>query len=317
MRIYRYVGNCLSKKPCERSQGRSKVRFALMILLLTIMGMVACKKENEPSPPMIAFFEDSTLVSSDTMLKAGSAFRVGLRAVQGDTYITNIYVARIFEGGMEVIIDSGIHDWQFDYYKTFNKGVYPSEKWIFRVKDISGLWAETGFTLTNLPGSNYDSVLYFPAIQLGAQQNTGIGSFLDINHNHVYFQDDAYHVQDSIEFLYYYDPAGDANTISSPNANIDATIYTGATSLTNWTIKHEVRFYKTTLSTSDFDAVLTDSLLIASYDALNAKRKAKNLTSGDVYSFKTAHGKFGLFKVLTVTGAETGSVDFAVKIQKD
>jgi hypothetical protein len=225
-------------------------------------------------------------------------------------------VERSFEGGHEVIIDSGIHNETFALYHQFNKGVHSVEVWKFRIKDIEGWWASVSLTVSNIPGSNYDSVRVVPSVTLGAQQCSTNGSFMDVRNMQVYFQDDAFLIQDSIELLYYYDPSGDANSISSPNANIDATIFAGTTGLANWTNKNETRFIETTLSTSQFDAVTNDSLLIASYDVLIAKRKAKNLQAGEVYSFKTEHGKFGLFKVVNVTGAESGTIEFSLKIQQ-
>lgn len=290
-----------------------------MGLLIWIVVLGGCRKETETVGPSLVSLTDSGLVHGDTTLKAGSAFYVGLQACLGDPVdgkaITNLYIARYHEGGMDVLLDSGIYNDTLIYRKMLNKGVYEEERWTFRVKDIAGKWAEVSFTLHNIPGASYDSVRYVPALTMGAQQCTTQGSFLDVRNMIVYFQEEAFNVQDSIELLYYYDPAGDYNTISSPNANIDATIYTGATGLPFWTVKHESRFLETSLSAAQFDAVVNDSLLIATFDPINSKRKAKNLMSGEVYSFKTSEGKFGLFKVMNVTGAETGTVEIAIKIQ--
>ena len=285
--------------------------FLLMVPLL----LASCAKDEEGLPPKLSLLTDSALVYQDTELNPGAAFTVGLQADMGSQVITHLYIARYRQGEWEVMLDTGIYNESFVYYGVLNKGVYPEEYWIFRVKDKAGRWAEVSFTLSNPAGSIYQAVQTMPSIVLGAQQCLTNGSFLDVNHTHVYFQDSAFLVQDSIELLYYYDPAGDANTISSPNANIDPTIYTGATGLTNWTVKHECKFLETTLSAAAFDAVVNDSLLIASFDAINAKRKAKNLVAGEVYSFKTAHGKFGLFKVIDVQGMESGTLEVAIKIQ--
>jgi hypothetical protein len=116
--------------------------------------------------------------------------------------------------------------------------------------------------------------------------------------------------------LYYYDFIGsDANSIASPNANVDPSVYPGASGLVNWTVKNETRYYKTTLTTADFNAA-TNGLLVSAYNELMAKRKAKNLTSGDVYSFKTAHNKYGLFHVQDVSGQDSGYVKVNILIQE-
>ncbi len=318
MRIHRYVRNCssgIAQRSVMKIDGLMRM-LVLSISLLSVLFFNACNKEVEPTTIGIKLLSGTGLIAQDTTLKAGDPFVISLEASTEGSFVTNLYIARTFEGGTEVIVDTGIHNATFNYTRSFNKGVHSSETWIFRVKNIEGVWSSTSFTLTNLPGSNYDTVREITPITLGAQQCASNGSFFDVRNNMIYFQADAFNVQDSIELLYYYDPAGDANTISSPNANIDATIYTGASALSNWTNKNESRFYKTTINTAQYDAVVNDSLLIASYDQLNAKRKAKNLQVGDVYSFKTEHGKYGLFKILTVTGAETGTVQFSIKIQQ-
>jgi len=317
MHIYRYVTNYRSNDKCSFSQHQKKraILFVLSFLCFGALFLTNCKKEKDPVSPQLSFINDSGLIFQDTAMKAGSSFNFGLTAEMGDHTLTNLYIARYFEGGMEVMVDSGIHNETFTYYGMLNKGVYDTELWKFRVKDLAGQWAEVSFTLSNLPGSNYDPVVSVSSIIMGAQQCSTNGSFLDVKNSVVYFQDEAFLIQDSIELLYYYDPAGDANTISSPNANIDVSIYTGPTSLPFWTVKNETRFVETTISPAQFDAVVNDSLPIAIFDQLNAKRKAKNLLSGEVYSFKTARGKFGLFKVLNVVGAETGTVECAIKIQ--
>ncbi len=72
----------------------------------------------------------------------------------------------------------------------------------------------------------------------------------------------------------------------------------------------------TTLSENDFISAINDSLLIATYGISSGYRKAKNLSPGDIYSFKTNRGKTGLFRVLNVNGNENGDIEIAVKIQK-
>ena len=313
MNTQRYVTRCLSAIGRRFSVGKL-VRTATACAVAALL-LVSCNKEDDGLPPLLALLSDSGLVYQDTELNPGAAFTVGLRADMGSQVITNLYIARFRQGEWEVMLDTGIHHEWFVYYRNLNKGVYPEEYWIFRVKDKGGRWAEVSFTLKNPAGSTYQPVRTIPSLVLGAQQCTTNGSFLDVNHARVYFQDSAFLVQDSIELLYYYDPAGDANTISSPNANIDPTIYTGASGLSNWTVKHECKFLETAISAATFDAVANDSLLIATFDAINAKRKAKNLVAGEVYSFKTAHGKFGLFKVNDVQGMESGTIDVTIKIQ--
>jgi hypothetical protein len=301
--VIRYVEKCLS---------------TIIILLVTISFflVLSCKRDNNSDGPDIRFITGGNYFSKDTVLKAGDPFLIGIIAEFGDNDLTNFRVMRSFEGGQEIIVDTGIHNEVFEYHHSMSKGVHPVEVWNFRIMDEEGLWSEISFILRNDTTAGFDSITYYPSVLMGTQQSTDYGSFYDLKNNVVYFQDEAFTVQDSIEMLYYYDPTGDANTIASPNANVDTSIYTGATGLQHWTYKNETRYFETSLSTAQFDAIINDSLIIASYDQLNAKRKAKNLVPGEIYSFKTAHGKFGLFKTVNVIGAETGSIEISIKLQK-
>ena len=289
------------------------LKGAALFLLFPLIFYACHHEENEG--PVIQFVVGGGNISSDTVLSPGQAFRVGLHAENLITDITNLQIKRVYDGGEEVVLDTGIHNATFDFAKILNKGVYDTETWIFRVTDQDGKRASVSFVLSNDPGSQYDSVRCISSLILGAQSCSTVGSFYAPGNDSVFFLDQAFLNQDSIHFCYYFDASGDANTLASPGANIDTSIFGGTTGLYFWTVKNETRFYETTLSVASFDAVVNDSLLIASYDVLNAKRKAKNLATGEVYSFKTAQGKFGLFKVIEVIGAAEGTIEITMKIQ--
>ncbi|MFH1118579.1 MAG: hypothetical protein V1775_02065 [Bacteroidota bacterium] len=109
----------------------------------------------------------------------------------------------------------------------------------------------------------------------------------------------------------------DANmmALASPGTGITG-VFTGATSPEFYTIKNQTWFVKTTLTAAQFDAVQNDGIVLDSFDTENDFRKAKLLTAGDVYCFKLQNGKYGLLKVIEVTGAATGTLEIAIKVQK-
>lgn len=278
--------------------------------------MLACHKEEETTNvPSLKLSMDSGFVHNDTTELIGSTFKVGIIAVSGDVNITN-FIIKITTDSTQTYLDSGLNSASFNINKYLVKGVSQKETWTFIVRDKAGKSASLSIIISADSNSTYGPVITIPSITLGAQNNTTIGSFLDIKNVLVYNLTDAFEIQDSIEICYYYDfLQGENNVIASPNANIDASVYPGQYTLTNWTVHNETRYLQTTLSASDFSGMVNDSILIASYNAPLAKRKAKNLVAGDIYSFKTAKGKFGLFKVINVNGSDSGTVEIMVKIQ--
>jgi hypothetical protein len=288
----------------------------ISIICIAAFLLTACHKEEETTNgPSIKLSIDSSYVYNDTAILIGSTFKVGIIAVSGDVNITN-FMIKITTDSTQTYLDSGLNSASFNINKYLVKGVSQQETWTFIVRDKAGKSASLSIIISADSNSTYGPVITIPSITLGAQNHTTVGSFLDIKNVQVYNLTDAFGIQDSIEICYYYDLLqGENNVIASPNANIDASVYPGQYTLTNWTIRNETRYLKTTLTASDFSGISNDSLLIASYNTPLSKRKAKNLVAGDIYSFKTAKGKFGLFKVLNVNGTDSGTVEIMVKIQ--
>jgi hypothetical protein len=297
-------------------------RFCITYSLLAItfiffiIFLGSCKKK-ETSLPNIYLKTDTGYVYKDTTMAVGNIFKIELTAEYGgDVNLTNIVIRNEHDGIITNYFDTGVNTKAIRISKPLTKNVYDVEKWTFIAIDKNGGSASVSFITTKDPNSQFGQIKNY-YVTMGAQLSTLSGSFLSLNSGRTFFQDSAFLHQDSIEMLYYYDAIGsDANTIASPNANIDASVYTGSSGLSNWTIKNETRYYKTTLSYNDFSTAMNDSILLVSYSEINGKRKAKNLIAGDIYSFKTIHNKYGLFYVENVSGLDTGYITVKILIQK-
>jgi hypothetical protein len=127
----------------------------------------------------------------------------------------------------------------------------------------------------------------------------------------------AYQNQSLIDLVYYFDPiTGDNNSIASPGANIDSTLFTGPWPIQSWPVKNTTRFESATISPVSFNSSINDSLILANtFPYASGKRKAKNLTAGNIYSFVSQTGIKGIFKVIDVSGTDAGSIKISLKIQ--
>lgn len=291
-------------------------RHFILTGVLAILLFTACNKENEdPRGPSITIKKAAGYVGGDTVLAPGAQVKLGITAQSGDVNITNI-ILKINSGTELVYADTGINNKEFYFEKLITKGVAEKEIWTIIIRDKAGRNASMSFTISKDPFAFFGPVSIYNNITLGAQNNVSTGSFFNLHNGNIYFLDQAFQKQDSAEMLYYYDPAGDGNTIASPNANIDSTTaFGGPHGLNHWNIKNETRYYKTTLTVTDFNSAMNDSLLLASYNELLGKRKAKLLAAGDIYAFKTAHSKYGLFRVISVNGADAGTIIVDIKSQ--
>jgi hypothetical protein len=296
---------------------KSSILTKLLTLFVFVIGIYSCKKiDSEGNGPTLQFRTDSSYVYKDDTVFIGKTFKVGIVAKKGDVNITNFIIEVCNNGTIERYLDTGLNAASLAVNEIIIKGISPKDTWTFIARDKDGSSASISFNIFASPNSTFGPVITIPSIILGAQNNSSIGSFLDIKNDVVYSLQQAYSVQDSIEILYYYDAlTGNANTLASPNATIDASVFPGTYGLANWTVKNEVRYLQTTFTDADFVKFNNDSLLIATYNDPLAKRKAKNLVAGNIYVFKTADGKLGMFEVLNVTGTDAGTVEIKVKMQ--
>ncbi len=293
----------------------SKISLNTLIIVAVSIIFFSCNKK-ESNPPLIYLEKSSGLVYQDIVTPAGTNFTIRLVAEMGDATITNIVIKNSHNGQVVDYFDTGVNNERIVISKILTKSVYSSETWTFMAIDKNGKNATVSFTVKLDTSVGFQNIRFIDGIILGAQKCSTTGSFLSLNSGNIWSQDAAFNVQDSIEMLYYYDSTGDANTIASPGANIGTYIYVGSTSPLYWLVRNETRYFKTTYTSADFVNIQNDSLLLVAYDEINGKRKAKNLVPGDVYAFKTTYPKYGMFVVDQVTGSDSGTIKFSIKMQK-
>ncbi len=156
--------------------------------------------------------------------------------------------------------------------------------------------------------------MYYDNIRLGAQNSVLVPSFLSLSDSHSYDLEGAFQHQEDIDLLYYFSD-DDKACIASPGASIQSGIYSGDAAIENWTTKNTTRFIKTDMTPEQFENIFHDGLIIPIYIDEDAKRKAKNLTVGDVYVFKTESDLYGAFVVNSIEGTHDGVIELGIKIQ--
>jgi len=291
-----------------------KILFLSGMILFTGLMFTSCSKdEEEPSLPTVAFNQIEGYVTGNTTAAYGDTLRFGI-ILQGNG--SDNLVKFEIKANDVTLLDSTINTsgFTFDFYSI--KGTNAEDVWKFTATDIAGNKKEETVTITGAFGE-LDS---YVTVLMGAQDNTTVQSFLSLsNHSATrYFQAEAFNNQEKIDmFCFYENTATSQNMMSlaSPGTGITG-VFTGATSPENYTTKNLTWFVKTSLTAAQFDAVQNDAIVLDSYDTDADFRKAKVLTAGDVYCFKLQNGKYGLLKVIEVTGAETGTLEIAIKVQK-
>lgn len=288
----------------------------LYLIFVVAVAFYGCKKgENTYPPPTIQFITNSDFVQSDTTMKLGESFKIGVNANNPNANLTNLII-KIESDVIETFLDSGMNSPSLNFERTLVKGIKDTEKWIFIIRDRNGNSSEVSLNIYKDTSSSFGEILYHENISLGAQ-NSSLAEFYSIPEDSVYLLNSAFENQNKIDMCYYYDFIDtDENTIASPGANIDPSVYQGSSGLSNWTTRRTTRYKVANITEDDFYNATNDSILIATYGQSDGNRKAKNLQNGNIFSFKNEDGKIGMFLVNSVEGSDSGAINISIKVQE-
>jgi len=282
--------------------------FVVSLALITF----SCKKDDSKGDPTIAFKTGTGYTSSNATVKYGDTLLIGIHAVSnGSDKISNI---KLFANG-QAILDSTVSVFESDMSFNIIKGASVSEVWKFVVVDVAMHTDTISLTI-----SRNGEITTYNTINLGAQANATVPSFLSLSDGVTYMQGEAFNNQEKIDMFCFYEDStfsthNNFTTLAAPGSNITG-IFTGGTAPDNYDVKNVTYFVKSTLTAQQFDAITNDEAIIESFVPANQGKKAKNLAQGNVWAFKTQSGKYGLLKVTAVTHGIAGSMTMDVKIQK-
>lgn len=287
----------------------------ITVLIVLIFAIVGCEKETIYAPPTINFITGDGFVYSDTVMELGEVFKIGIEADNPNVNLTN-FIIRVESDVIETYMDSGMNTPNLHFERYITKGIKTSEKWSFIIRDRNGKSSEVSFVVEKDTASAYGEIVYMPDIDIGAQNNLTPG-FFSLSEGLTYTLSEAFMNQQLIDFCYYYDFIDtDENTIASPGANIDETVFPGDEGLLNWVTRRTTRYKLADITEEDFDNANNDSLLIAVHGQSEGNRKAKNLKTDNIFAFKNEDGKIGLFRVNSIFGTDDGKVNISIKVQK-
>ncbi len=285
-------------------------RVLLLVACLGISGVSCSKSETDAGTPTIELVDGENLITKDTSAMEASTlhFRVQCKW-NGEQTLTNFIVAN---NGVRVV-DEGMNTTEFIRDVDFAKSGSDVDLISFIIRDINGNSSNKSLRVEKKAGSGGGELIWYNNITLDAQNAVGGKGFLSFVNGVTYTKQDATPFAQNINLLYYYDtaPAGDANTLASPGANLD-----GIFDLSGWSILNTTRFIKMSINQAQFEAI-TDPIYVVNAYSITGNRKAKNLVVGDIYSFKDESlGRYGIFRVNEVVGQDAGKVVITIVMQK-
>ena len=288
--------------------------YRSIVTALVLLVLIACDKEVPSVEPVIELLAGPGNITENATVIPGTLMTFEVTMTEGSEVLTNFIIeVNGTEQGVRRLFDTAMYVNQLTWKGSFYKSADPSESWTFIVRDRKGGTSLAGLTLWADTGSLYGPVVHLDPIIMGAQNNNQFGNFYSLFKETVYNIQEAKNNQESIDMVFYF--GEDALTMASPGANIEDGIFPESVSPVNWEVRNTTRYIKTSLTNADFDGMMSDSLMIALYIETEGKRKAKNLTAGDIYVFKNQKNRLGVFRVNSASGTYEGIIDLDIKIQ--
>ena len=292
----------------------------LGLTLISLLGLfVSCGEDSQP--PSISLLTGSGYYVPSTPVTPGEPITFGVTAIanaDSKENITNITVTGTINGTPTELANITYNDatvtveWDMDAPPTAGTATIT-----IVATDAAGETAEVSFDIVT---QGTAKTLVTHAITLGAQDHA-TGSFCASFEGTVWTVGElktGNHYAE-VDIVYYYG-ATNKWALFSPKAIVDADIsWGGLVPVANWTTKNATKFRKAAATDYDNATYYTVETLgaLAELDIANGgDNPIEGLAVGDAYAFKTADGKYGIFKVTAITLTNDGTISFTIKIQE-
>jgi hypothetical protein len=279
------------------------------------MVFTSCESDETAMPPTIVLDGSGDYVATDSEINTNAVFKINLTATpnaESGAKLTGITGTRTFNNVPDEFLNEELSkETSFSIEITIQgQATAGTERIVFEVTDQDGEVAEKVLNITYVDAPNQLNA--FTAVLMGGQTNTTIGSFLDADAGNVYKQADAEANSELIDIIYYFGNTNNATLV----APTDATVNGGAGNLSlaeGLTTKNATQFNTNPgISAAEFDAMTTDADIAGISTSVTI---ANQLAVDDVFVFKTAAGKMGAVKVVSIDGESAGTITIDVKIQ--
>jgi hypothetical protein len=293
-----------------------KIVFNSVCIVFCAIILTSCIKDSKNTLPLLTL-KTNALYTTNMSYLSNHILKFGIIASGKDANITNLVIKCSGKNVSKTIVDEGFNNGLLEIDKTFINVWGDSLQWTITVMDHNRNFASISL-ITYDTSKTYAPVHSYTNIELGMQNNTSIPQLLNALNGNLFTLTQGQQTPQLIDVVsYYYITSGTPSYTFSSAGDIDAPLYYPILSTfnpknyTDWD-------YATQITSLAFDNCNNDSLLIASFHsgAGFSSRKYKFADAGKVVPFKTAGGKTGLIKVLSVSGNESGKIVFDLKIQQ-
>jgi hypothetical protein len=304
-----------------RLHGLFRVRLLCLFFVLAA-AIVSCKQEEEIDRASVILKTGVAYTSPLEEVSPGGKINIGVLATGAGAPLTYIRIERIVGNDTSVQLDRGIYAGSkgYDQDFVFPKGSAELEIWRVLVMNADRDTASVVLPVRKGAGVDYGPIYHFWPVLVGMQNYAPTASYLNLETGMVYNAATVSGNEATIDLVpYFYVTSG------LPSPTLTCPGYTSAVGyypiINNWTIKNTTLFdYYTSdnslVSPAQFDAALSDSLLVTAYNPAKVSGNCKYAYAGRVIPFKTQSGKYGMIKVIAADKQEEGTILLEIKIQQ-
>ncbi|MDX9696812.1 MAG: hypothetical protein RBT49_13565 [Bacteroidales bacterium] len=283
------------------------------LAVLSLGLFTSCEDDELATGPTIEFF-GGEYIAANTQVSVDSTYTFKWTVTKGSADLDQFTIRvgnQDWIGYPKTDIDEDI----YTAMQSFNSSGTGETTYTFIATDEDGLTATKNITITAV--ANSGPIDTYTDKILGSYDATEGSSFASVDGS-VMTSSQALANSDAVDFVYWYGASALA-TLSAPSTNDALDIYPG---IANWSTKNETLMALTTLTATEFDAIVNDAAIVTASSALGTVKKVNDLAVGDVVVFQTAAtsenaSKKGLLKVVAITGTGgTGTIEIEVKVQQ-
>jgi hypothetical protein len=293
-----------------------KILALLFIIGLAGIIFTGCQKdEDEAGSPTISFLAEAGYISGDATLLVNEEFKIKVsisQNVESQSELKSLTVGRTFTPATKADWDTTFSlptGGNQEIELTFNSAnIAGSELIELTVTDANNKTDMVSLTIT----TELPKVTSYPNNEMGSYNEPAIGSFFATSSGTVYSKNDAFAVQDMVDFGFYLG-SQNGSTFASPADPLLKTVFDleGA----GWTTYNETMFINPApIDASEFDAI-GDAYAFPEFDEGSSSSYANKLNQNDVVYFKTHDGYRGFIKVNSING-RGDKVNIDVKVEQ-
>jgi hypothetical protein len=290
-----------------------KISKVLVVLVIALLSIIISCKQDLGGEPVLEFLTTSKYTYKNDSVAPGDSILFGLKCKWNGADALNKITVLKNDALIETIEINPIDEEGVAFGVKYEKSAEEKDSFVFELLDAASNMASLYLVLYS--DTSKSDLREIAGFILGAQNNKEYKQLYSVSSYHTSYDklqaDTVENIQKKIDFVAAYN-ADNGFFIGAP-----ATDFDGIYDFGDWVETDTTKFVAYNLSNDEY-GVLNKTKIKDKYEASKSEQttKAKNLTEGSIYLFKTQSNKYGVIRIISVIEANDGTINFDMKVQR-